>query len=120
MRPSRAVGVLEKKASRSIALNLAVSKGGYFMADEIDTGLHYSVMADMWRLVIQTAKRLDVQVFATTHSSDCVQALGWLAENCPDLAAEISLHRLDRGYDRTTPYTADEIAAAAAHHGELR
>jgi len=116
------IGSLGEGTARmlSIALNLAVSKGGYLIADEIDTGLHYSVMVDMWRLVIRTARRLDVQVFATTHSLDCVNALGWLAENDADLAADISLHRLERGYDRTTAYTADEIADAARHHGELR
>ncbi|HHC24806.1 MAG TPA: ATP-binding protein [Desulfobacterales bacterium] len=41
------------------------------LIDEIDTGLHFTVMENMWRLITQTAKRLDVQVFATTHNSDC-------------------------------------------------
>ena len=32
-----------------LALALANAKGGVLLVDEIDTGLHYSVMADMWR-----------------------------------------------------------------------
>ncbi|MBI5495129.1 MAG: AAA family ATPase [Deltaproteobacteria bacterium] len=104
----------------AIALSLATAKGGFLLVDEIDTGLHHTVMADMWRLVIETAKRLDVQVFATTHSLDCVNALGWLVETNVALGAEVSLHRIERGRDRTTPYTAAEIAAAARHHSELR
>ncbi len=51
------------------------SAGGCLFVDEIDTGLHYSVMAKMWHLLIETARRLDVQVFASTHSLDCLQAL---------------------------------------------
>lgn len=29
----------------------------------------------MWRLVFEAAERLNVQVFATTHSRDCYEAL---------------------------------------------
>ena len=47
-----------------IALSLVGARGGILLVDEIDTGLHYSVMADMWRMVRETAARLDVQVFA--------------------------------------------------------
>ena len=58
-----------------MAIALISAKGGVLLIDEIDTGLHYTVMADMWKLIAQTAAELDVQVFATTHSSDCVTAL---------------------------------------------
>ena len=50
-------------------------KGGILLVDEIDTGLHYSVMEDMWRMVSERATALDVQVFATTHSRDCYESL---------------------------------------------
>jgi predicted ATP-dependent endonuclease of OLD family len=49
-------------------------ENGFLLIDEIDTGLYYEVQADMWRLILETAQRLDVQVFATTHSWDCVSA----------------------------------------------
>ncbi|MCP4374697.1 MAG: AAA family ATPase, partial [bacterium] len=55
-----------------IAVALIRSRGGILLVDEIDTGLHYSTMHEMWSLVLQTAARLDTQVFATTHSSDCI------------------------------------------------
>jgi hypothetical protein len=103
-----------------LALGLANTAGGYLFIDEIDSGLHYSVMADLWRLVIATAKRLDVQVFATTHSFDCVSGLGALVDTDASMADDVALHRLERGLDHTTPYDASEIAAAARHHMELR
>jgi hypothetical protein len=56
-----------------IALALVNAKDGLLLVDEIDSGLHYSVQPDLWRLVFQVARRLNVQVFATTHSWDCIE-----------------------------------------------
>ena len=58
-----------------IALMLAKAKGGVLLVDEIDTGLHYTVMERMWRMVCEQAATLSVQVFATTHSRDCYESL---------------------------------------------
>ena len=57
-----------------IALALVNARDGMLLVDEIDSGLHYSVRQDLWRLIFQVARRLNVQVFATTHSWDCVEA----------------------------------------------
>ena len=57
-----------------IALALVNAKDGILLIDEFESGLHYSVQADLWRLVFQVAYQLNVQVFATTHSWDCVAA----------------------------------------------
>ena len=57
-----------------LALALVNAKGGLLLIDEIESGLHYSVQPDMWRLIFETAAKLNVQVFATTHSLDCIRA----------------------------------------------
>ncbi|MGK7931653.1 MAG: ATP/GTP-binding protein [Microcystaceae cyanobacterium] len=49
-------------------------ENGILLVDEIETGLHYKAQTNMWRLLIQTAKQLNVQIFATTHSWDCISA----------------------------------------------
>ena len=105
-----------------LTLSLAVSRSrhGVVMVDEIDTGLHHSVMSDMWRVLISTAERLDVQVFATTHSLDCVRSLAWLANTQPDLCRGTRMHRVDSERPRTVVYSPDEISTAAAQHVELR
>ena len=46
-----------------LALALSNAKGGVLLVDEIDTGLHYSVMENMWRMISERAVVLDVQVF---------------------------------------------------------
>jgi predicted ATPase len=57
-----------------IALSLVNAENGMLLIDGIENGLHYSVLPDMWRLIFQMASRLQVQVFATTHSWDCISA----------------------------------------------
>ncbi|MFY0525768.1 AAA family ATPase [Archangium gephyra] len=103
-----------------LAMNLVKSAGGYLLVDEIDTGLHYSVMVKMWKLVVETARRLDIQIFATSHSLDCIQALAGLYENEPDVRDEISLHRIEKGAEASIRYSADEILAAARRQVEVR
>ena len=104
----------------ALSLHLAQSAGGSLLIDEIDTGLHYSVMVRMWRLVIETARRLDIQVFATTHSLDCILALAELYEQAPELGGEVLLHRVERGEETPMTYTADELRVATAQHMEVR
>jgi AAA15 family ATPase/GTPase len=56
---------------------LTVSKGQNFsilLIDEIENGLHYSVHDDFWEKVFILSKRLNVQVFATTHSLEMIKA----------------------------------------------
>jgi hypothetical protein len=100
-----------------IALALATARGSVLLVDEIDTGLHYSVLVDMWRLVLETARSLDVQVFATTHSRDCYEALAAVAE--PG-RTEISLQRIERGKVEAVAFSELEIRQAAERGLEVR
>ncbi len=49
-------------------------ENGVLMIDEMENGFHYQSMPILWRAIIQTAKELNVQVFATTHNIDTLQA----------------------------------------------
>lgn len=57
-----------------LALNLFPAKGGFLLIDEFENGLHYSVQEKIWALLFEMAERLDIQVFATTHSWDCIES----------------------------------------------
>lgn len=104
----------------ALVLNLLSARGGFLLVDEIDTGLHYSVMVDMWRLLIESSKRLGIQVFATSHSLDCVRALARLRRRYPETAAAVTLHRVEKDALTTVVYDADEIVVAAEGHIEVR
>lgn len=58
----------------SIILALVDAREGVLLIDEVENGLHYSVQQNLWHLIFQVAQRLNVQVFATTHSWDCIAA----------------------------------------------
>jgi hypothetical protein len=81
-----------------ISLALANSRGGFLLIDEFETGLHHSVQADIWRMILETTKRLNIQVFATTHSWDCVEAFQEASEeNQDEEAMLISLQQRQAG-----------------------
>jgi predicted ATPase len=100
-----------------IALSLVGARGGVLLIDEIDTGLHYSVLTKMWRLLLDTSRRLNVQVFATTHSRDCVDALAEIAQ---DDGQDISLQRIERGKPQAVPFSEAAIRRAAERGIEVR
>lgn len=79
-----------------IMLGLCQSKGGILLIDEFENGLHWSVQTKIWSLVFALAARLEVQVFATTHSRDCVRAFQEVWHENKTLA---SFHRLERHND---------------------
>jgi predicted ATP-dependent endonuclease of OLD family len=104
-----------------LALSLANCENGTLFVDEIDTGLHYKALTQMWRLVIETAKRLNVQVFATTHSWDCLVAFHKALTGTS--ATELgSVFRLERKDDQIkyVSYTGDKLAVAIEHDIEVR
>jgi hypothetical protein len=103
----------------AIALALLQSKGGVLLVDEIDTGLHHKAMTEMWKLVIRAAKEADVQVFATTHSRDCVESLADVLDAEPT-ADGVSLHRLEAGKPKAVSFTAKQIRLLAENWVELR
>ncbi len=43
------------------------------LVDEIEAGVHHSLHADLWRFILRVSRELGVQVFATTHSWDCLR-----------------------------------------------
>lgn len=57
-----------------LALGLLNASDGLLLIDEFENGLHYSVQTEIWRFIFRIAEKYNVQVFATTHSSDCVKA----------------------------------------------
>lgn len=63
-----------------ISLALVSARNGMLLIDEIENGLHYSVQPNVWRLVFEVARRLNIQVFATTHSWDCIAAFQQAAQ----------------------------------------
>ena len=58
----------------TIILALVNTDNGFLLIDEFENGLHYTVQEKLWNIVFVLANKLGVQVFATTHSEDCILA----------------------------------------------
>lgn len=51
-------------------------KLGYntFYIDEIDTGIHFSRLKTFWVEFLNLCNNIEIQLFATTHSQECIEA----------------------------------------------
>jgi AAA15 family ATPase/GTPase len=107
---------------RMLGLTLAIvnARNGVLLVDEIDTGLHFSAMSDMWKLIWKTAQRLNVQVFATTHNSDCWTSLAEIASAENPSEEGITIHRIEKGKSSSIVFTERQVAIAAERGIEVR
>ncbi|MEO1374268.1 MAG: AAA family ATPase [Cyanobacteria bacterium J06635_10] len=103
-----------------LALAIVSAKDGVLFVDEIDTGLHFTAMADMWKLIWETAKRLNVQVFATTHNSDCWRSLASIASEEDAAEDGISIQRIEKDKNTAVSFNEREIIIAAEREIEVR
>ena len=100
-----------------LVLAIASSPDGVVLVDEIENGLHHSVLPKVWKVVDTAAKQFNTQVFATTHSFECVEATH------EALGADgFRLHRLEvsGNENRCVTYEPEVIAAALKHDLEIR
>jgi len=103
-----------------LALAMANCKGGLLLIDEIENGIHYGIMADMWKIVLELAQRNDVQVIATTHGWDCVWSLARVALSDP--ASELVALRIQQEKQRMSlvEFDNDDFSEIAEHNLEIR
>ena len=102
------------------ALGLAHSRNGFLLVDEAENGIHHSVQPDFWKMVLRSAQRSNVQVFATTHSWDTVRGFA-------EAVARTGMHdgllvRLDKHEDcfRVVSYSEDRLMTVAEQGIEPR
>lgn len=103
-----------------LALALAKAKGSILLVDEIDTGLHYSVMEQMWRMICEQAAALSVQVFATTHSRDCYESLAAVVKADVAPAEGVTIQRIEQHRKRAVAISGDAIGIVADRGLEIR
>ncbi len=95
-------------------------ENGTVLIDEFENGLHYGALVDAWKAVGAAARNSNVQVFATTHSWECVKAAhNAFAESGED---EFRLHRLERrdGDIVAITYDQEQLATSVEFGFEVR
>jgi AAA15 family ATPase/GTPase len=78
----------------SIFAALVPSRSRVCLIDEIENGLHHTILCDVWRGLAAVARQQNVQVFATTHSWECVVAAHEVFSK--ESEYDFALHRLER------------------------
>jgi hypothetical protein len=104
----------------SIAVALALSAGGALTVDEVENGLHHTAQLEVWNSMFLLAEKLNVQIFATTHSWEAVVAFQEVANRSPSRGMLYRLEREDDGRIYTERYTEKDVAVATEHQVEVR
>ena len=99
---------------------IVAAEAKILLIDEIENGLHHSVLSTIWRGLFTAAEEVGVQIFATTHSWECVLAADAAAREEPNY--DLNLIRLDRVDDniKATIVENDALSAARELHWEMR
>lgn len=74
-----------------ISLSMYRSRYGILLADELENGIHYSALQDVWKQIRRRMEAWNVQIVATTHSDDCIDAAITAFDDAPH---DLSIHQL--------------------------
>jgi ABC-type multidrug transport system ATPase subunit len=102
-----------------IVLSMVNAKDGVFLIDEVENGMHYSIQLDLWRLLFRISQNLNIQVFATSHSWDSVEAFQKAAAEHPSDGVLVRLSRKG-GEIIPTLFQEQELAIATRDRIEVR
>ena len=98
----------------SLLLAISTTPNGIVFIDEIENGLHHSIQVEVWKAIAEAARAYNVQIFATTHSLEMIQAAH--KAFLDDEPYDFRLHRLHRSTktDEITPTTFNKFSMSAA------
>ena len=118
------MGFLGDGMGRLLSMVLAFhqARGGSILIDEVENGLHHRTLEKVWTNLDWLSRQFNVQVFATTHSYECIVA----ANNAfTELESdELHLHHLYRRSPsepvRAMTYTKKALNTNIEYFWELR
>ena len=108
-----------------IILEIPKSKNSILLIDEFENGLHYSVQPKVWELIFELAHRFNIQVFATTHSWDCIESFAQVAKDRTDMEGVLfrmghSVRKSDKGKLIATVFDEDDLYNLTKMNIEVR
>ncbi len=91
------------------------------LIDEIENGLHWSALPQIWTGIREAVNKEEVQIFATTHSLECIAAAAAAFKGEPK--NDLAVHRLERaenGDIRCVTMNEDELERMLERDWEVR
>ncbi|MCM1066205.1 MAG: AAA family ATPase [Muribaculaceae bacterium] len=105
-----------------LILAIYYSSNGIVVVDEADTGIHFSIMPKLWEAIFTTCRKRSVQLFASTHSLDFIQALVKACHNktCSSEVAAYKLIRKPADAIAAVRYSGQQLAYSVTQEIEMR
>ena len=104
----------------SIVISLLSLPGGMLLIDEIENSLHHTVLFRVLKALMELAKQEQVQIVATTHSRECVDA--FYKASVSFMERELALFRIERHNSerRLIHYDQESLETAIQAEFEVR
>ena len=74
-----------------LLLSFFSSRDGLLLADEMENGIHYSALEEVWSSARRWMREWSVQLVATTHSAECIEAAMAVFADAPE---DLAIHHL--------------------------
>ena len=103
-----------------IVLDSVSLVNGMLMIDEIEDGLHHSVIDKLIRFLFSISVTNNLQIFATTHSDEILERFAFLAKS--ERFDDLALYRVVRTdmEERISSYTVEDLISSRETMIELR
>jgi len=72
------------KSFIDIIFAMILTNNNIIFIDEIENGIHYTNFDKLWEIILTISKEQNVQVFATTHSKECIESYARVAKKLND------------------------------------
>lgn len=105
----------------SIMLLMLANPQSIILIDEIENGFHYSFFPKLWEIIGKLASETKCQVFATTHSYECIDGASVLVDDAdnPEIFRYVRLDRND-GIIVPNVFDKDSYEYAVENEWEVR
>ena len=105
----------------AILLDLINLPNSIILIDEIENGLHYSTMEIFFDFIFKVARSLNIQLFMTTHSYECVRAISNSISKLNE-EDDFRLYRIESKDDKlkSIKYSFREISTSIEQEWEIR
>ncbi|EJY8390847.1 ATP-binding protein, partial [Cronobacter sakazakii] len=100
------------------------TKNGIILIDEIENGIHYSLMPRIIKTLVELCNENNNQIFITTHSYDVIKTIGDMAKSNELTENDITFTRI--GYSErksktiSSTFSVDEVKASTEENWEIR
>ena len=85
--------------------------------DEIENGIHYTNYKNLWDLIFQVSTKANCQVFATTHSKECIDSFNKANQNN---GIYIELYKNKKNEIIAKQRDKEQLTYSLTHNGSFR